>query len=136
MEIKGYFDKGRPMIDIYLEGSQDPVGVLVDTGFNGELMIAKEKIEELSLTFIGDDEYMTASGDVVPTTVHMGFVKWFGRTRKIAVLATSGKANLIGMELLHFYRLDIARSQNRLIIGEQETIGVKGESKGDPKERE
>ncbi|MFH1449207.1 MAG: hypothetical protein ABIG09_02165 [bacterium] len=70
------------------------------------------------MTFIGDDEYMTASGDVVPTTVHMALIKWFGRTRKIAVLATYGKSNLIGMELLHFYRLDIARSQNRLIIKE------------------
>ena len=106
------------MIDVYLEGSEDPIDVLVDRGFNGELMFTKEKIEELSLTFIGDDEYMTASGDVVATTVHMGFIKWFGLTRKIAVLSTSGKVNLIGMELLHFYRLDIARSQNRLVISE------------------
>ena len=118
MEIEGYFDEGKPMIGICLEGSEDPIDVLVDTGFNGELMLTKDKIEELSLTLIGDDEYMTASGDMVPTTVHMGFIKWFGHTRKIAVLATFGKANLIGMELLHFYRLDIARSQNLLIIDE------------------
>lgn len=118
MKIKGWFDEGKPMIDIYLEGSEYPIDVLVDTGFNGELMLTKEKIEELSLSFIGEDEYMTASGDVVPTTVHIGFIRWFGRTRKIAILATSGKANLIGMELLHFYGLEIARSQNRLVISE------------------
>lgn len=116
MEIKGWLDEGKPMIDICLEGTEDTIDVLVDTGFNGELMLTKEKIKELSLSFIGDDEYMTASGDVMPTTVHIGLIRWFGRTRKIAVLATSGKANLIGMELLHFYRLDIARFQNRLII--------------------
>ena len=110
MEIKGWFDEGKPMIEIYLEGSEGPTDVLVDTGFNGELMLTKKKIKGMSLSFIGYDEYMTASGDVVPTTVHIG------RTRKIAVLATSGKANLIGMELLHFYRLEMARSQNRLII--------------------
>ncbi|MEW6680155.1 MAG: hypothetical protein AB1297_03900 [bacterium] len=118
MEIKGYFDEGRPTINIYLEGSKSPINVLVDTGFNGELILTKEKIKELSLPFIGDDEDMTASGDVVPTTVHIGFIKWFDRPRKIAVLATSGRLNLIGMELLHFYRLDIARSQNRLVISE------------------
>jgi clan AA aspartic protease len=118
MEIKGWFDDGKPMIDIYLDNSENPINVLVDTGFNGELMLKKEKIKELSLTFIGDDEYMTASGDIVPTTVHIGFIRWFGRTRKIAVLATAGKANLIGMELLHFYRLDLARSENRLIISD------------------
>ncbi len=116
MEIKGWFNEGKPMIDIYLEGTKEPIEVLVDTGFNGELMLTKEKIKELSLSFIGDDEYMTASGDIVPTTVHIGIIRWFGRTRKIAVLATSGKANLIGMELLHFYGLDIARFQNRLVI--------------------
>ena len=118
MEIKGRFDEGKPIIDIYLNGSGDPINVLVDTGFNGELMLTKAKVAELSLTFIGDDEYMTANGDIVPTTVHIGFIKWFGRTRKIAVLATVGKANLLGMELLHFYRLDLARSDNRLIISD------------------
>lgn len=118
MEIKGRFDDGKPMIDIYLDSSEDPINVLVDTGFNGELMLKKEKINELSLTFIGDDEYMTANGDIVPTTVHIGFIRWFGRTRKIAVLATAGKASLLGMELLRFYRLDLTRSENRLIIND------------------
>ncbi len=116
MEIKGYFDEGKPMINIYMEGSEVPIDVLVDTGFNGEIMFTKEKIEELSLAFIGDDEYMTASGDIIPTTVYMGFIKWFGRTRRIAVLATCGKSNLIGMELLHFYKLTL--SENRLLISE------------------
>ncbi len=53
MEIKGQFDEGKPMIDIYLGNCEDPIDVLVDTGFNGELMLTKEKIEELSLSFIG-----------------------------------------------------------------------------------
>jgi clan AA aspartic protease len=118
MEITGSFDEGNPIIQIYLDVSEDPIDVLVDTGFNGELMLKKKKIEELSLPSIGDDEYMTASGDIVPTTIHIGFIKWFGRTRKIAVLATTGKAKLIGLELLHFYRLELARSQNRLVISE------------------
>lgn len=118
MEIIGWFDDGKPIIDINPDGSEDPITALVDTGFNGELMLKKTKIKELSLTLIGDDEYMTANGDVVPTTVHIGLIKWFGRTRKIAVLATAGKANLIGMELLHFYRLELARSENRLMISD------------------
>jgi len=120
MEIKGRFVEGKPMIDIYLEGSDNPIDVLVDTGFNGELMLTEEKIKDLSLSVIGDDEYMTASGDVVPTSVYIGFIRWFGKKRKIAVLSTSGKANLIGMELLHFSRLEIARSQDRLIIKKEE----------------
>ncbi len=58
MEIKGWFDEGKPMISIYLEGSECPIDVLVDTGFNGELMLTKEKIKELSLSIIGDDVMM------------------------------------------------------------------------------
>ncbi|MBF8278468.1 MAG: Transposase [Candidatus Brocadiaceae bacterium] len=42
MEIKGWFNEGKPMIDIYLEGTEDIIDVLVDTGFNGELMLTKE----------------------------------------------------------------------------------------------
>ena len=118
MQVTGRFDEGRPVIAVRLEGSLTPIEVLVDTGFNGELMLTQECIRELSLPFIGDDEYMTASGDVVPTTVHMGTIRWSGRARKIAVLATTGKSNLLGMELLHFYRLDLARSQGRLTISD------------------
>jgi len=120
MEIQGYFADGNPMINIYLDGVDNSIDILVDTGFNGELMMTKEKIAELGmiLVFIGDDEYMTASGEIVPTSVYMAFIKWFGRTRKVSVLATAGKSNLLGMELLHFYKLDLARSQNLLIISE------------------
>lgn len=82
MEIKGRFDEGKPMIDIYLEGSDDPIDVLVDTGFNGELMLTEEKIKDLTLPVIGDDEYMTASGDIVPTSVYFGIIRWFGRKKK------------------------------------------------------
>jgi len=118
MEIQGYFADGKPMINVYLEGSENLTEVLVDTGFNGELMMTMDKIQELGkiLIHIGDDKYMTASGEVVPTSVYMGYLKWFGRTRKVTILATSGKSNLIGMELLHFYRLNVARSQNQLKI--------------------
>lgn len=53
MEIEGYFDEGKPIISVYLNGSEKPIDVLVDTGFNGELMLNKKVIKELSLTFIG-----------------------------------------------------------------------------------
>ncbi|MBN1901832.1 hypothetical protein JW926_10970 [Candidatus Sumerlaeota bacterium] len=120
MEVKGRFVEGKPIIDIYLEGSENPIDVLVDTGFNGELMLTEDKIKDLSLPVIGDNEYMTASGDVVPTTVYIGIIRWFGRKRKISVLATSGKTNLIGMELMHFHRLEMFRSRDRLIISKNE----------------
>ena len=116
MEIEGWFKDGNPMIGIKLHGSEKPINVLVDSGFNGELMLTKENIKKLALTNIGDDEFITASGDVIQTTVYMSLIKWFGTTRKIAVLSTSGNTNLIGMELLHFYKLEIARSQNQLVI--------------------
>lgn len=118
MEIKGYFNEGKPIVNIYLEGYKNPIDVIVDTGFNGELMLTEKKIKELSLSLIGDDEYMTASGEIVSTNVYMGLFHWFGRTRKVGVLATSGKSNLIGMELLHFYKVELARCQDRLLISE------------------
>ena len=100
MEIDGYFEGADPFIDVFFEQSSEPVQVLVDTGFSGELMLQKERIDSLGLSQIGEDTYTTASGAEVETTIHIGCLRWFGETKRVPVLATEGKTSLLGMAML------------------------------------
>ena len=105
MEINGYFEQ-----------SPQPVKVLVDTGFSGELMLQREAIGRLGLPEIGEDFYITASGAGVDTTVRTGSLKWFGETKRVPVLATKGKTALLGMGLLFRHSLRMKPSGGVLRI--------------------
>lgn len=110
MKIKGFFKDKEPRIKITLSGTNNKKGqieVLVDTGFNGDLMLPEAKIKELALKKVGTDSYATASGENVITTAYLGFLEWFGKTCRIIILSTKGIHALIGMQLLYFCHLDM-----------------------------
>lgn len=113
MEIDGYFEGVDPFVDVFFEQSSQPVKVLVDTGFSGELMLQKERIDSLGLFQIA---YTTASGAEVETTIHIGSLKWFGGTKRVPVLATEGKTSLLGMALLLRHSLCMKPSDGVLRI--------------------
>ena len=116
MEIGGYFEALRPFVDVFLEQSPRALKALVDTGFNGELMLQREKIDALGLPEIGEYTYTTASGDEVRTTIHSGSLKWFGETKRVPVLATDARIALLGMKLLFDRSLRMAPSEGVLRI--------------------
>ena len=116
MAINGYFEGLSPFVDLLLEEGTEPVKVLVDTGFSEELMLQEDSIRRLGLPEIGQGFFITAGGDEVNTTVHVGSLKWFGETRKVTVLATEGKTALLGMRLLFARSLRVKASDGVLRI--------------------
>ena len=100
MEMRGYFQGLDPFVDLVMEGSPKPVKALVDTGFNADLMLPRQLVEDLALPEIGRGLYVTASGDRPETTVHEARLQWFGGTAEVLVLATEGHTALVGMGLL------------------------------------
>lgn len=116
MGMRGYFEGVDPFVDIDLENSAEPTKVLVDTGFTGELILQREKINSLGLVEVGEDVYTTASGAEVKTTIHIGSLNWLGETKKVSVLATEGKTALLGMGLLFHHCLRMKPSEGILQI--------------------
>jgi len=100
MVLRGYLEGSDPFVDIRFEQSPMPVKVLVDTGFDGELMLQRVTITRLGLREVGEHVYTTASGDEVRTTIHIAWLNWFGERRRVSVLATEGRTALLGMWLL------------------------------------
>ena len=111
---KGFMSNGYPVLNIKIDNHS--VEVIVDTGFNGELMLPEPIIENLKLDCVGDETYRTASGDVVNTSFYFAYLKWFKRNRKVGVLATKGKSALLGMGLLLPYTLVVSASENKVEI--------------------
>jgi len=113
--FKGFINKNDyPIITVDLENK--PIDVLVDTGFNGELMLPLSAIEKLNLKSVGDESYKTASGDVINTTFYFANLSWFNRIIKVGVLATTGENALLGMGLILPHTLLVSPTEERVEI--------------------
>lgn len=102
MILSGKIENGRAIIPVEIEGTSafTKVPVLLDTGFNGELMLASQTIASLGLNYEGTEGFFVATGDYVNTNFFSAFVHWFGKRRLTGVLATEGNQSLLGMDLL------------------------------------
>lgn len=105
---------GLPFAAISITGSE--VEALVDTGFNGALLLPSARIGELGLKRIGWVDYAMADGSIVQTGVFAAKVKWLEQEQEIAVVATESDFALIGMELLAEARTLLEPSRGILSI--------------------
>lgn len=94
--MKGFFKAGSPFIELSVEGRK--VEVLLDTGFNGHILLPSSIIEELGLDLIGISDYLTASGDKKVTKVYKGKIILLEEI-KVPILSTDADIYLAGMEL-------------------------------------
>ncbi len=108
--MKGFFEFGSPTIELAVEGRK--IETLLDTGFNGHIMLPCAIIKELGLDQIGISDYLTASGDTKPTKVYVGKIMFFDEEAEVPVLSTDADFSLAGMELFSDCRIVIERSKD------------------------
>lgn len=101
-------DDLEPTISISLVdtfGHAHEVHAILDTGFNGELALPPDLIEQTGLEAMGVRIAEMGDGRSVTLAVFAGRVSWDDAVRSVLVL--SGAAPLIGMSLLRDHRLYI-----------------------------
>ena len=108
MILHGSFEAGCPVLTLQLEGEAKPRLSILDTGFNGELMVPQSLATALGWVPIGVVDCQTASG-VTTTTLVEGRISWFGVSRRVSAMTTDADILLVGMELLHDCELRIRR---------------------------
>jgi len=108
--MKGFFRFGSPFVELHVEGRK--IEFLLDTGFNGHLLLPQHIIEELSLDLIGLSDYLTASGDKKVTKVYKAKVKISKHDTEVPILSTIANIYLAGMELFHEFRIIIERKKD------------------------
>ena len=118
VEQIGHVDsRGRPLLRVEIPARDDALLVLVDTGFNGEVMLSRAVALQLGLV-LHDIRSIVQLADGRTRTVQSASVVivWLGQTRRVEVLATghSGVSidpdeptTLIGTALLSPHQLKI-----------------------------
>lgn len=108
--MKGFFRFGNPIIELLIEGRK--IDMLLDTGFNGHIMLPHHIINELALDQIGVSDYITAGGDDRLTNVYKGKIIFLGLEVEVPILSTDADFSLAGMELFHDCRIIIERNKD------------------------
>ena len=108
--MRGFFRFGNPIIELPVEGRK--IQLLLDTGFNGHIMLPASIINELALDQIGVSDYLTASGDDRLTKVYIAKIEFFDEKIEVPILSTDADFALAGMELFHNCRIIIERSKD------------------------
>lgn len=112
--IKGFFRNGCPFIKINVEGVN--IDALLDTGFNGYLMLSQRLIDELDLDQIGFSDYTTASGEKRQTKVYKATVELLNKKIEVSVISTEIEISLAGMDLFDKFRIIVERGDNNVEI--------------------
>lgn len=94
------------------------VDAVIDTGFNGDLILPLETISELGLKIQGYQKAILGDGTISQFQVYAATVIWDGARRLVEVNAATSGA-LIGMGLLEGYKLEINSIPDGVV-----TIGV------------
>lgn len=105
---------GLPYAAIMVNSQE--IDVLIDTGFNGWLMLPSPLIERLRLENIGPTEYVMADGTTSETELYSAEVEWLGERKEITVVASSSDFALLGMELLYGAKIQMRPAKNVLTI--------------------
>jgi clan AA aspartic protease len=86
MQIDGHFNlNGEPAIELDVGSSR--IEVLVDTGFNGSLIIPSQIANRLNLGFEGPEEFQSVTGEVFLADAYSVEVEWIGKRIRVAVAA-------------------------------------------------
>ena len=100
--MKCYFEDGKPKIELTILGLDDKISVpaLIDTGFNGALMLSLPAALQIGLRLTNILPVELADGSIKKEFVFEAKVVLDGETLPIEVLLTSSDESLLGTALL------------------------------------
>ncbi|CAN0336218.1 unnamed protein product, partial [Phaeothamnion confervicola] len=82
-------DRRRPLLRIELPGRPDGLLALLDTGFNGEILVAEADIEALGFRArAGFSAVELAAGQRIQLQRGQGTIVWLSAARRVEVLIT------------------------------------------------
>ncbi len=119
--MNGHVDgNGRALITVTVRSSDATaprdVQVWIDTGFNGDLVLPQQQIDDLVLAQSGTVKAIPADGSEVALKTYTCRIDWFGEQRHLEVVANEGEYPLLGVGLLRNHDLHISYRSGRITI--------------------
>jgi clan AA aspartic protease len=96
------------------ENNKIAVDAVIDTGFNGDLILPLAAISELGLKLQGYQKAVLGDGTTSQFQVYAATVIWDGLRKLVEVNAASSGV-LIGMGLLDGYKLEVNTTPNGIV---------------------
>src|SRR5262249_42859978 len=88
-------------------GDRAHVECIIDTGFDGALVLPRDLVDSLGLPILGGEEIELVGDLRAWVNISLGNVRWLGEDRDAEILISEGNDCLIGTELLCGTRLTI-----------------------------
>lgn len=116
MRIEGHFDANlAPRLEISTVGGR-VLDLVLDTGFNGELMLPRAILRELGFPYRSRVRVELADGSVIRADVYEGTILWFGRERVVGIFATGSDEGLLGTQMLFGCRLEVDLDEDKVVL--------------------
>ena len=124
--MRGSIDEiGRALLSVRIgpdsESQHVTIEVWIDTGFTGDLVLPQATIDALALRQSGSVDAILADGSQIEVKTYTCVVNWFGKERRLEVIANDGDYPLLGIGLLlglelraNYYTMDLVLSPPEL----------------------
>ena len=116
--MKTRFLFGLPFVTFSIQKIE--IEAVVDTGFNGMLMLPKETIRKLHLRPIASSGYILANGQSQECNVYKTEMQWLGKMEKVLIIESDSDLSLVGIDLLYNTTLTIKPSKEYISIERME----------------
>ncbi len=114
--LRGWWDSElSPHLAVTLATGEE-LDLIVDSGFNGEVVLPKTLIARLKLPNDGTMFSLLANGSVVETEVHIGEIIWFGKILEVRIQATDSHEGLLGTELFQGCVVELDPDDNQVVF--------------------
>ncbi len=90
--------------------------LVIDTGFNGEMMLPAQRLQQLGFIYRGWTVVELADGSQVASRLYEGIIHWFDEEKKIRVHATESDDALLGTRMLIGYLFELDVEENRVVV--------------------
>jgi predicted aspartyl protease len=132
-ELIGHVDdRNRPIVPLSIPGLEDAVLALVDTGFNGQILVNASDVDHLRFSaFDSREEVELADREQHVLVRGQGDIIWFGRPQRVYVFIAEAErpraalpdepVAMLGTALLSPHRLTVDFATRRVVIVEHES---------------
>lgn len=113
-------NSGRALLPIDVQADSasavSSIEAWVDTGFTGDLVLPQSAVEQLQLPKSGSVDAILADGSTIELSTYTCIIAWFGKDRRLEVVANDGEHALLGIGLLLAKELRIDYRNLRLSL--------------------
>jgi clan AA aspartic protease len=104
-----------PHLEVYTPTGES-LDLVVDSGFNGEIVLPKSLIRKPRLTRYSSMFSELADGSMIRTKTYIGAILWFGQRKQVLVQATKSNEGLLGTQLFKGCVVEMDPDEDRVVF--------------------